>query len=82
MRDQLQSLLAKLRFYGMASALDVELARAEREGAKQQNLRISRMLAPKITVDNIEVAQFIYLLLRNDKIRHVMVPSGMWLELA
>jgi len=47
------------------------------EGAKQQNLVISRNLwledkEPEITVDNIEVAQFIYLLLHNEKIRDVI----------
>jgi DNA replication protein DnaC len=38
MRDQLQSLLAKLRFYGMASALNVELARAERDAVPPAEL--------------------------------------------
>jgi hypothetical protein len=31
MRDKLQTLLAQLRFHGMAAALDDEIARAERE---------------------------------------------------
>jgi Pentapeptide repeats (8 copies) len=34
------------------------------ERAKQQNLVITPMNEPEITVDNIEVAQFIYLMLR------------------
>jgi hypothetical protein len=42
------------------------------EEAKQQNLIITREDEPKITVDNIEVAQFIYLLLNNQKIRDVI----------
>jgi uncharacterized protein YjbI with pentapeptide repeats len=42
------------------------------EGAKQQNLVITPENEPEITVDNIEVAQFIYLLLRNQKIREVI----------
>jgi DNA replication protein DnaC len=33
MRDQLQTLLARLRFHGMAAALDHEIERAEREAA-------------------------------------------------
>jgi uncharacterized protein YjbI with pentapeptide repeats len=39
------------------------------ERAKQQNLVITPPNEPEITVDNIEVAQFIYLLLHNEKIR-------------
>jgi uncharacterized protein YjbI with pentapeptide repeats len=39
---------------------------------KQQNLVITRRGEPAITVDNIEVAQFIYLLLHNQKIRDVI----------
>ena len=35
------------------------------DDAKQQNLVITRPDEPTITVDNIEVAQFIYLLLHN-----------------
>ena len=42
------------------------------EGAKQQNLVITREDEPAITVDNIEVAQFIYLMLHNQKIRDVI----------
>jgi uncharacterized protein YjbI with pentapeptide repeats len=40
--------------------------------AKQQNLVITQEDEPAITVDNIEVAQFIYLLLHNQKIRDVI----------
>lgn len=42
------------------------------EGAIQTNLVITRYGQPKITVDNLEVAQFIYLLLNNQKIRQVI----------
>ncbi|MGJ5813689.1 pentapeptide repeat-containing protein [Paludibaculum fermentans] len=38
----------------------------------QQNLYINRDEQPSVTVDNLEVAQFIYLLLNNEKIRHVV----------
>ena len=42
------------------------------ERTKQQNLVITREDEPVITVDNIEVAQFIYLMLHNQKIRDVI----------
>jgi uncharacterized protein YjbI with pentapeptide repeats len=42
------------------------------EGAKQQNLVITPLNEPEITVDNIEVAQFIYLILNNQKVRDVI----------
>jgi hypothetical protein len=42
------------------------------EMAKQQNLVITSGDEPEITVDNVEVAQFIYLLLHNQKIRDVI----------
>jgi uncharacterized protein YjbI with pentapeptide repeats len=38
----------------------------------QSNLIITSDNDPKITVDNLEVAQFIYLLINNSKIRHVI----------
>src|SRR5258708_7475832 len=40
--------------------------------AKQQNLVITQEDEPAITVDNIEVAQFIYLMLNNQKVRDVI----------
>jgi hypothetical protein len=46
------------------------------EGTKQQNLVITPEDEPEITVDNIEVAQFIYLLLHNEKIRDVIDTIG------
>ena len=42
------------------------------ERAKQTNLIITPAGEPAITVDNLEVAQFIYLLLNNKKIRDVI----------
>lgn len=42
------------------------------EGANQSNLIITREDEPSVTVDNLEVAQFIYLLLNNEKIRQVI----------
>jgi hypothetical protein len=42
------------------------------EGAIQDDLVITRRNEPIITVDNLEVAQFIYLLLNNKKIRDVI----------
>jgi uncharacterized protein YjbI with pentapeptide repeats len=45
---------------------------ARLEGAKQSNLIITPDEEPAIQVDNLEVAQFIYLLLSNAKIRHVI----------
>jgi Pentapeptide repeats (8 copies) len=46
------------------------------ERTKQQNLVITRANEPQITVDNIEVAQFVYLLLDNEKIRDVLDIVG------
>ena len=54
------------RIYGL-SAWDVQL-----EGTIQSNLVITPGNVPIITVDDLEVAQFIYLLLNNQKIRHVI----------
>jgi len=42
------------------------------DGAKQQNLNVSPAGEPAIRVDNLEVAQFIYLLLNNERIRQVI----------
>lgn len=38
----------------------------------QEDLRISDAGEPKITIDNIEVAQFIYLLINNEKLRNII----------
>ena len=42
------------------------------EGATQTDLIITPLDEPAITVDNLEVAQFIYLLLNNEKVRDVI----------
>jgi len=42
------------------------------EGAKQDDLVITRRGEPSITVDNLKIAQFIYLLLNNKEIREVI----------
>jgi hypothetical protein len=42
------------------------------EGTIQQNLNISDSGEPTVMVDNLEVAQFVYLLLNNEKIRQVI----------
>jgi len=57
--------LTGCRIYGVA-AWGVKLERT-----KQQNLVITDG-EPKITVDNIEVAQFVYLMLNNQKVRDVI----------
>ena len=58
--------LTGCRIYG-ASAWRLTLERT-----KQQNLVITDGEEPEITVDNIEVAQFIYLMLNNRKVRDVI----------
>ena len=54
------------RVYGV-SAWDLNLS-----GSEQMSLVITPEEEPVITVDNLEVAQFIYLLLRSDRIRHII----------
>jgi hypothetical protein len=54
------------------SAWGVELS----EGTKQQGLIITPEGEPAVTVDDLEVAQFVYLLLHNEKIRHVIDTVG------
>ena len=58
--------LTGCRIYGV-SAWGLKL-----DGVKQQNLIIAPQDEPAITVDDIEVAQFIYLLLNNEKVRDVI----------
>ena len=58
--------LTNCRVYGIA-AWDVGLT-----GAKQENLVITQEHQPVITVDNLQVAQFIYLLLNNENIRDII----------
>jgi hypothetical protein len=54
------------------SAWGVELS----EGTKQQGLVITPEGEPAVTVDDLEVAQFVYLLLHNEKIRRVIDTVG------
>jgi Pentapeptide repeats (8 copies) len=58
--------LTGCRIYGV-SAWHLKL-----EGTKQQNLVVTPADEPEITVDNIEVAQFVYLMLNNQNIRKVI----------
>jgi uncharacterized protein YjbI with pentapeptide repeats len=64
--------LTGCRVYGVSAW------RLKLEGTKQQNLVITDVnfirdvYEPEITVDNIEVAQFIYLMLNNEKVRDVI----------
>jgi uncharacterized protein YjbI with pentapeptide repeats len=58
--------LTGCHIYGL-SAWNVKL-----EGAIQKDLLITRADEPPITVDDLEVAQFIYLLLHNEKIRRII----------
>jgi uncharacterized protein YjbI with pentapeptide repeats len=60
------AILTGCRIYGTA-AWDLQL-----EGAQQKDLIISLEGQPNITADDLEVAQFIYLLLKNGKIRNVI----------
>ena len=59
--------ISNCRIYGI-SAWDLKIS----QETKQLNLVITKNDEPAITVDNLEVAQFIYLLLHNEKIRHVI----------
>lgn len=54
------------RVYGIA-AWNLKL-----QDAQQTNLIITKLGEPDVTVDNLEVAQFIYMLLNNAKIRDVI----------
>jgi hypothetical protein len=58
--------LTACRIHGI-SAWNLNLERT-----KQQNLVITYPIESKITVDDIEVAQFIYLMLNNQKIRDMI----------
>jgi uncharacterized protein YjbI with pentapeptide repeats len=61
-----QATIANCKIYGI-SAWHLNL-----RGANQLDLVITHPSEPTITVDNLEVAQFIHLLLYNEKIRHVI----------
>lgn len=64
--DFQQADLTGCSIYG-TSAWDVQL-----EGAIQADLVVSPLGQPTVTVDNLEVAQFIYLLLNNQNVRRVI----------
>ena len=66
-----RAVLTGCRIYGI-TAWNVKLS----EGTKQQDLIITGPGEPELTVDNIEVAQFVYLLLHNEKIRDVIDTVG------
>ena len=63
--------LTDCRIYGI-SAWNVKLS----EGTKQQGLIITPPQEPVVTIDDLEVAQFVYLLLHNEKIRRVIDTVG------
>jgi uncharacterized protein YjbI with pentapeptide repeats len=65
------AVLTGCRIYGI-SAWGVKLS----EGTKQRGLIITLADEPAITVDDLEVAQFVYLLLHNEKIRDVIDTVG------
>jgi hypothetical protein len=46
------------------------------QSTKQQNLIITPANEPEVTTDDIEIAQFLYLLLHNEKIRNVIDTIG------
>jgi Pentapeptide repeats (8 copies) len=62
--------LTGCHIYGV-SAWDLKL-----EGTKQQDLVITRPEESTVTVDDIEVAQLVYLLLHNEKIRKIINTIG------
>jgi uncharacterized protein YjbI with pentapeptide repeats len=64
------AILSSCRIYGV-SAWDLKL-----KNTQQLDLVITPENAPVVTVDNLEVAQFIYLLLNNEKIRDVIDTVG------
>jgi uncharacterized protein YjbI with pentapeptide repeats len=61
------AVLTGCRVYGI-SAWDLKLS----EGTKQQDLVITPLGGPKVTTDDLEVAQFMYLLLHNEKLQRVI----------
>jgi uncharacterized protein YjbI with pentapeptide repeats len=63
--------LSDSNIYGI-SAWDLKIDKK----TKQLNLAITKIDEPVITVDNLEVAQFVYLLLKNKKIRDVINTIG------
>jgi uncharacterized protein YjbI with pentapeptide repeats len=64
--DLQKSRLVNCRVYG-ASAWDLNL-----QGAVQRNIIVTQQGEAEITVDDLEVAQFIYLILNRDKLRNII----------
>ena len=64
------AILTRAKIYGI-SVWDITL-----QGATQTSLVITRDDQPEITVDDLEVAQFIYLLLNRSKLRDVITTLG------
>ena len=60
------AIIENARIYG------ISIWNIQSEGLKQDNLTITMEDEPVVTVDNIEVAQFIYLVLNNQKLRDVI----------
>jgi uncharacterized protein YjbI with pentapeptide repeats len=69
--DLTNAVLAGCRVHGI-SAWSVKLS----EGTKQQGLIITAFDEPAVTVDDLKVAQFVYLLLNNENIRDVIDTVG------
>jgi uncharacterized protein YjbI with pentapeptide repeats len=69
--DLRDAILTGSRVYG-ASVWDIKVD----DRTQQQNLVITPYGEPEITIDNIKVAQFIYLLLNNREIRDVIDTVG------
>jgi uncharacterized protein YjbI with pentapeptide repeats len=61
------AVLTGCRVYGI-SAWDVTVS----DGTKQQDLVITPLGEPEVTTDDLEVAQFLYLMLRNEKLQRVI----------
>jgi uncharacterized protein YjbI with pentapeptide repeats len=69
--DLCDAILTGSSVYGV-SVWDIKM----NERTEQQNLIITGRGEPIITVDNIKVAQFIYLLLNNEEIRDILETIG------
>jgi hypothetical protein len=69
--DLANAVLTRCYVWGI-SAWNVKLS----EGTKQQDLVITAPDEPELTVDNVEVAQFVYLVRHNEKIRDVIDTVG------
>ena len=65
--DLENAILSKCRVYGI-SAWNVRL----NEGTNQDDIIITGPDEPQITTDDLELAQFLYLMLHNDKLRRVI----------